>query len=796
MPAAPTNPDLLNAGLEAGNTTGWTITQFGGSGTPSASTERPFTGSYSALWTGASGTGHSGGVEATWTNNAEGTVYEGQSIQAQVRIALKDTGSSQNRGEVRLYWYDASHVEIGYSPGNLIRGNNSSYRVSSVVATPPSGAVYVKLAVWTTANASGGVLFDDATWTYDWDRTVTLVTPADGAEFGLGDNINFTVEIGGTTPPVVAVTYFRDITAIGSNATDPYSFNSTTIPAGTYDITAVVTFQDNTTLTSAANEITVTGTPTPPTTREFKASNSYTYLVGEDFIGLSSAVPSTALITGVQIALAYTIRVLIRSKDIDVDVDGANPNVAFDITDGGTIEAVLLSNDGSSYTVQGSNLTVSIPLDRADFTVVEEGESEGKKWTVMDATLPFTTTIGGENALFGVPNLALSDFLERSLGIRFFPVLGTKPAYADSGDACFRIFINEMRLQVYFDAGSAVYYFASADKTEVISGELVSSCVHTGNLRSADAAGTLQLKPDLTIMDGTQTYIGGSGWTIHAAYPPTDDNQIGVVVATDENPDVGMSYNGLPSYTAVMNNRSRYEFVTANFYADRELDSIYGVHGLPRAFAYNGDFFYKVCTQADELKDSPRHVAYHHGHLALGYDEGRIDMSVIGQPYNFDGALGASSHSVGDKITGLLPLSGTILGVFGSKSIWGISGTTVDNFNTQVISPNIGAIEYTICDMGEPTYANAYGIYTLSQTQRYGDYLGTPMSADVSPWLRPRLVRKYTSEKEVVVAWPVRSKNQYRLAFSDGYVLSMTMNGQAVPTFSKQKYFLTSDEDA
>jgi hypothetical protein len=231
--------------------------------------------------------------------------------------------------------------------------------------------------------------------------------------------------------------------------------------------------------------------------------------------------------------------------------------------------------------------------------------------------------------------------------------------------------------------------------------------------------------------------------------------------------------------------------ISANFFGDLDLNSIYGAHGLERGFAYNGDFFYKIYTQPDAAKDKPRHVAYHHFHLALGFAEGRVDISVAGKPWNFDGSQGATSWAVGDAVVGLLPFSGTILGVYGSKSISGISGTTSENFATQVISPNIGATEYTVCDMGFPVHANAYGVYTLQQVQQYGDYMGSPMSQDISPWLRPRLLRKTTSDKEVVVAWPVRSKNQYRLAFSDGYIMSMTLNGQAIPTFSFQKYFYT-----
>lgn len=169
-----------------------------------------------------------------------------------------------------------------------------------------------------------------------------------------------------------------------------------------------------------------------------------------------------------------------------------------------------------------------------------------------------------------------------------------------------------------------------------------------------------------------------------------------------------------------------------------------------------------------------------------------MDISVVGEPFNFNGVDGASSWGIGDGVTGLLTLSGTILGIFGSNSVTGLSGTTVDNFATQTISAKMGAVEYTIADMGYPVYANSYGIYTLSQVQQYGDYMGTPLSQDISPWLRPRLVRKETSAKEVVAAWPVRSKNQYRLAFADGYVLTMTVNNgqQSAPTFSQQKYFV------
>lgn len=773
---------IVNSDFESG-ATGWTLAG-------------PWSivnaGGFSGTWEAQFDTGFNGNADII--NTAYYPCSPGVAITATCMVAQGPSASGAAGAWINLYFYDSNQILLDTQDGNHVTSSSgATWKPSNVNAVAPANTAFVRIGA--TGFRSGDndpFWIDTFTWNLETNRTVTVVSPADDAVIQEGVVVPFKVSLGGTNPPIVSVEYFRGVTSLGTSTTGPdYTLNKSDIPAGVYSITAVGEDADGNLYTSPAIDLTITATP--PDTREFKASNSYTKLVFENISGLTANMPVTALVTGIEFICDYGLNALIRAKDLGVeDPAAANEQVAFDIVSQGVLEATLLQNNGTDYTVEGTPMTVTVPIIRSDFTITETGLSEEKKWVVMEST-PFSETFGAESSLFGLTPMAAADFGARSIGFRFYPELNTKPAYADSGDACFRFLLDKVRVRVYFDAGSAEYYFASPDKTQVIKGELVSSSIYSGNLKTEDATGELQLKPTLTIMDGTQTYIGGD-WTIHAAYPPTDANQIGDVVAQDVGTNLGMAYNGLPSYTAVTENRSRYVFITANFFADRALDSIYGAHGLPRAFAYNGDFFYKITTQPDEDKDSPRHVAYHHAHLALGFDEGRVDMSVVGQPYNFDGALGASSLSIGDKVTGLLPLSGTILGVFGSKSIWGISGTTVDNFSTQVLSPNIGAIEYTVCDMGEPVYANAYGIYTLSQTQRYGDYLGTPMSADVSPWLRPRLVRKYTSDKEVAVAWPVRAKNQYRLAFSDGYVLSMTMNGQSVPTFSFQNYYLYTPE--
>lgn len=771
-----------NAGFETGDNTGWTLgpnsAVVGGGG---------YSGTYCLSFTGTNG----------FTTTVQSTIYptyEGLVISAGLMYRQGAAGVGGNPGAVIIRWFDATDTMVSESVGNyVVAGRGGAWHPSNVTASTPSNAVGFSVGV--RVNRTGNPAKSDAdafTWNYNGPPSVVLTYPVNGQVYAATAEVPYRVSITNSgnvaqVEYVVTNTATTEETIVGPVTEAPYYTNHSGLPAGTYSVLARVTFTNGTVQDSNTHSF-VMGIPTPPTTREYKASNAHTYLVAENFVGLAGSIPPTAQIVGMQTVVDYYVEALIRSKDLDVtDPEVAQYAAAFDMVPSATFEVALLENDESVYTSLGTKLTEQVDIQRSDYTVLEDGTSEGKRWTILRGA-DKQVTIGNEDNVNGMDTMPAADIVSKSVGIRFFPNLAPKPAYADSGDACFRVHIDKLRVQIYFDAGSVEYYFASPGYEHVIKGTLVSAEVLSGNVHSADGSGILQLLPELELMDGSQTWIGND-WTIHAAYPPTDNNQIGDVGDVEGEDAVGMAYNGLPTQAQVKDNRSRYVMITANFFGTTKLNSIYGANGVGRGFAYNPEFFYKVYTQPDAEKDKPRHVAYHHAHLALGYADGRVDISVVGEPYNFSGVDGASSWALGDRITGLLPLSGTILGAFGSKSVWGISGTTVDNFATQVISPNIGAIEYTIADMGSPVYANAYGIYTLQQTQQYGDYLGTPLSQDVSPWLRPRLVRKYTSEKEVAVAWPVRSKNQYRLAFSDGYVLSMTMNGQAVPTFSKQKYF-------
>lgn len=802
---APTNFAVINYSFEDGTLTGWTARPEPGpglvDGTLTVTTDNPYAGSWRGQWIGNVPGGSTPAAHANVLNNCRGTVYPGQSITVNGAMGMNDRSNSANQGEVRIYWLDANDNIISYNASQRIQGNSSSWRTLSVTGTAPAGAVYAAPGFWVRANGDGGMRIDNLSWNYKYDSTAQLTQPSSTAEgYKTTDNIPFRVAINAVGLTVQQVVYKRQLLVgvdwqpeeVMATVTEaPYAANAGNFAAGHYRAFAEVYMSDGTFIKTNMNEFDVV-VPAPPATREYKASNSYTYLVNENILNLGAGLPPTAVVTGVNTQISASMQIISRVKDTAVDdIQQYTNYTAFDIINGGAFEIALMSKENGRFTLLGSPMQTQVAIDRTAFTFNEAVRSDEYKLVFFSAN-EASYQAGGETELFNLGTVPGDQFQRHALGIRFYPTVGNKPSYADYGDAVVRMKIGKIKFQVYFDAGSVVYYFASPDRTKIIKGTLVAYNVDTGNFKNGDASGTLQLDGTLDIIQGDQRYIGND-WTIHSG-DPTDSNLIGYVDDRPEADSVGMSYNGLPTQTSVHTNRSRYVFITANFYGDAKLNSIYGANGVGRGFAYNGENFYTIQTQPDAAKDRPRHVAFHHSHLALGFDDGRVDLSVVGSPYDYSGDNGASSWATGDSVTGLLPLTGAILGVFCQKSIVGISGTTVDNFATQTLSPSLGAVEYTVTDMGFPVYANAYGVYTLAQTQQYGDYLGTPMSQPISPWLRPRLVRKYTSDKEVVVAWPVRSKNQYKLAFSDGYVMSMTMNygQQSAPTFAKQKYFVTS----
>jgi len=398
--------------------------------------------------------------------------------------------------------------------------------------------------------------------------------------------------------------------------------------------------------------------------------------------------------------------------------------------------------------------------------------------------------IGGASDTWGLTSLTPA--LLSTLQVRL-----STTVYNNHGAGVAAAGITGVRVTVYYTKSSSVFYFNNG--IDDVVGTITNTYVDNGQVWTDGSTGTMQVidvKPYSTatrnrIQSGDTIYIlpGGSGTVGQKA------------VATVSN---DMYFAGLPSSAVLNQNSSRYEFVNANFYANADWEAMYGVSGAGPAFSYDAFYFHYIFTGTPAALEKPRHVATHNEHLVLAYQSGSFIASAAGSPEDFSGLDGATEFSTGDYITGLLKLDGTTLGVFCKNSIWGISGTDSTTWSQNILSPHEGAIEYTIVDAGRPIYCTYRGISTFVPSAGYGNFTAGRLSANITPWLLPRLTGDVQSldvssivlsgkgrppnaavSSSPICAYPVKSKNQYRVVFRDGYELILTMAGEKeLPVFT------------
>jgi hypothetical protein len=214
-------------------------------------------------------------------------VYPGRSITATCRVA--GYGADGNVSAVLIEWLNSGMTRISTSVGNSSSNNSpGTWETSSVTAAAPAGAAYARIGAVGTSNSNGSTKVDAFSWNYVSDRDAELTSPADGATFTFGDSVLLKVTMSGTEPAVDNIVYYSDGVQIAEIVgTGSTSYNVTDLAVGTHDITATVTLVGGTEIELGPHEITISAVYVPPTTREFKASNAYTYFVGKNFSGLS-----------------------------------------------------------------------------------------------------------------------------------------------------------------------------------------------------------------------------------------------------------------------------------------------------------------------------------------------------------------------------------------------------------------------------------------------------------------------------------------------------------------------------
>jgi len=205
----------------------------------------------------------------------------------------------------------------------------------------------------------------------------------------------------------------------------------------------------------------------------------------------------------------------------------------------------------------------------------------------------------------------------------------------------------------------------------------------------------------------------------------------------------------------------QYEFHNHNFSGALQYNRMYGVNGVGFGFEWDGTVLMPIFTGM--TTDTPDHVAAHKQHLFFSYPGGSLQNSGTADPYSWDVLSGAEEIALGEDITGLLAEYAGTLAIFGRNKVGILYGNNSSDFRLDDIATDAGAIEWSAQKIGVPIYLDDAGVRSLATTATYGGILSILVDKLLQTWKKDGAT--------LLSSVRVRSKDQYRLFFSNGKAL-------------------------
>lgn len=219
-----------------------------------------------------------------------------------------------------------------------------------------------------------------------------------------------------------------------------------------------------------------------------------------------------------------------------------------------------------------------------------------------------------------------------------------------------------------------------------------------------------------------------------------------------------------------LNPDGRVEAVTANFGVATR---IYGADGVNYGFEFDGTVYVPIHTGM--VDDTPDHVAVHKQHIFFSFGPS-IQFSGISEPYQWTPVLGAGEIVLNDDVTSFLVQPGDqstgAMAIYSDDNTYILYGSSSANF--QLVSYNVGtgAKAYTTQNVNVSYAFDDRGVINMATTLNYGNFDSAALTLNLRPFIQQR--------RNIATASGVnREKGQYRVFFSDGYGLYVTLaNGK------------------
>jgi hypothetical protein len=219
----------------------------------------------------------------------------------------------------------------------------------------------------------------------------------------------------------------------------------------------------------------------------------------------------------------------------------------------------------------------------------------------------------------------------------------------------------------------------------------------------------------------------------------------------------------------------RFECINHNFSGHAGSTKMYAVNGKNRAFEYNGYAISFITTGM--TTDAPTHIRAHQNHLLLAFSGGSLQNSslvdLFTMPFVWTAVSGANEEAVGDEITGIEQVQGEALAIFCESHTKIMFGSSAADWNIQDHTDAGGAEEWTIQSFNEPIFMDRGQLTALSASDVYGGFSAGSISKQIEKFIADRAGLAVAS-----VMAPLKS--QYRIFFSDGYYVTLSMAADGI----------------
>lgn len=225
----------------------------------------------------------------------------------------------------------------------------------------------------------------------------------------------------------------------------------------------------------------------------------------------------------------------------------------------------------------------------------------------------------------------------------------------------------------------------------------------------------------------------------------------------------------------------KFEFDIANFFGQASGLRLYGCDGGNRMFEFDGTYFCPIATGV--TPDTPKHLAAFKNHLFASVQSSAFH-SGIGAPYAWTAVLGGSEIPTGDTVTGFKVLPGaqtaSAMMIGGSKNAFILYGTSVANWNFVTYAQGVGVLDYSIQHLTETYFLGNRGVVGLQASQAYGNFAQATLTNSIKAFIKQKRLR-------VAYSTLSRERSQYRILFTDGYALYVTIvNGKTLGAMQVQ----------